>query len=680
MSSPNASELADLTLTLDEAYEFIQSQVKVSGKTKEELTRFLIELAGEECVLSGQQTVEALQTLAKVLETGDHSPLLEKRGLKFAKIADVQEFVEAKFFLGLKGSIWPSVMETLWDVFHGPRAEQVHEIVLGGAIGTAKSFTAELVLAYQLYKLSCYHSPQLEYGLAPGSSIYFVCQSVSLDKAKKVLFEQFSQKLRVSEYFNKYFPFNKDITSELKFPGNINILPIASGDTSALGFNVLNFLGDELNFMPVVANSARGRFTGEQEYDQAERLYRTISRRLKSRFNKRGHMPGKIVLISSANYPDDFLDRKMKEARDIEAQGRESGVYIVCRSQWEARPPGTFLEDTFFVEVGDNTRRSRIIEKREDAIEPTAIIEVPMDFLDDFRGDIEASIRDIAGIPVGGVDSFIPQREKIYAAAARHSQLHDDKQLFTVDSVDLSILGGVADTLNDAYIEDYIDPLAEYHAHIDLSLTGDSCGIAVAHLGGMKQVGKSYDWSESEKKYVEVPPTEKPVVVVDGVLEVVPPMTDEIDLNAIGDLLELIASRINLTVVTADTYQSAAILQRCRRLINCKGRRVKSGTLSLDRDIAPYMLFKQTIRDDCVDFPNHEKLLFETRELQMSRGRGPTKIDHRPGLGKDCADSVCGAVYTTAMGERGKHFRQKGGEGAQPANTRRIRTGRRLIH
>ena len=164
-------------------------------------------------------------------------------------MVDVQEFVESKYYMGQKDAVRPKIMEKLWELFHGEHAEDNLEVVLGGGIGWGKSFMAEMGLAYMLYKLSRYPSPQEEFGLAPGSSMYFIMQSVKQELAKKVLFGQFAQRLQRSEYFCKNFPFDKSIMSELRFPNNITILPLSSSDTSALGLNVFG-----------------GCFPAEQEY------------------------------------------------------------------------------------------------------------------------------------------------------------------------------------------------------------------------------------------------------------------------------------------------------------------------------------------------------------------------------------------------------------------------------
>ncbi len=561
---------------------------------------------------------------------------------------DVQEFVESKYYMGQKDAIRPKIMEKLWELFHGDGADDHLEIVLGGGIGWGKSYMAEMGLAYMLYKLSCYASPQEEFGLAPGSSIYFIMQSVKLELAKKVLFGQFAQRLSRSKYFREKFPYDKNVMSELRFPNNITILPIPSADTSALGLNVFGGILDELSFMNRVIRPSSSRFTGDTEYDQAETLYTTVVRRMKSRFNVQGRVPGKLFLISSANYPGDFIDRKIQEAEAEQAAGKKSNIFVVKFPQWGTFPPDRLSPERFLVEVGDETRNSRIIEDRADAIDQDRVVEVPMDYKSDFEADIEASIRDLAGIPVGGVSAFIKQREAIERAAITHEDLHDKQQLFVTDSVDLTKYSGqLWRLLNREYLAQLALTPTGFCISTDLALSGDSCGFAIGHVIGTKAVGRSTIWDEEAKKYREKPAGEEPNIVLDGVLEIVPPRADQIDINLIGDLITLINSRLLVEVVTADSFQSAALLQRMRKLINKHGRPVRAGVVSVDTTIAPYMHVKQALRDERLAYPNVEKLKKELRELILDDSR--QKIDHPPNGSKDISDAVAAVTYIASL-------------------------------
>lgn len=627
-------------------------------------------------VLIASDAREAVLRFSESVQSRDAGYFFTPRGLRVDKIVDIETFVKSSEYLGLRQSVRPRIMEELWKLFHSDQSEAYIEVVLGGALGIGKSFFAEVATAYILYKLSCYASPQLEYKLAPGSSIFFSMQSVRLEQAKKVLFDQFAARLRQSPYFLKNFMFDPKITSELRFPNNITILPLSSSDTAALGLNLYTSILDELNFMAMVEDSVRAsKGTDGAEYDQAEKLYLTALRRMKTRFQHAGKVPGKIFLISSANYPDDFIDRKCKEAELLERTKRPQTIFVMKMSQWEAFPPGHFGEETFFVEVGDSTKRSRILASMEDAIDPADVIRPPMEFYDDFHRDLEAAIRDLAGIPVGGTNSFIKQRETIFEAAEAFTERYGSGQLFTRERVDLFTVGeNIASLVSDSYLEMDLDPTMLYVAHVDLALTGDSAGVAVAHLDGMVSVDKTVNWDEGSGRYVETPAGQYPRVVVDGVLEILPPAADEIDINQVAELLSVVASRVNLRYVTSDRYQSAALLQKMRRQKNLFGKRVKASVLSVDVTLSPYAETKQALRDHRLLFPDIEKLKRELRELQLLAKK--RKVDHPPAGSKDLSDCVAGVVYCISVLRGKKSRRFKPQEETQEDGVRKLRIRR----
>jgi hypothetical protein len=629
-----------------------------------------------------------MKKFGRAIEDDDAGVLTIQEGLRVDKVVGIEEFIVSKEYMSLKRVIRPRVLKELVGLFEDDYSDEYMEVALAGGIGWGKSFFSQCGIAYLLYVLSCFHCPQIEFGLAPGTSIVFVMQSVKLELAKKVAFNQFGGMLRQSRYFTKYFPYVEGITSELRFPNEIFVFPISSSDTAALGLNVYGGMIDELNFMSVVEKSEKVKIkrSGREEYDQAEKLYTTIQRRMKSRFLFAGKVPGKLFLISSANYPEDFMDRKIKESeKETQEKGRSS-IYVVNMPQWEAfEGLGRISEETFLVEVGDAARRSRIIESREEAVEPKSVIEVPVDYRHDFEQDLEGAIRDLAGIPIGGVDSFIKQREMIEAAARAHEELFEGKQLFTRAQVEISTFENSMHALIDKdYLEMLLDRKVFFTAHVDLALTGDSCGLAVSHFHGYKHIGKAWNWDEATQKYVEMPAGQYPSYCVDGVLEIIPPMNDEIDTNLVSDLIGVIAGHVNLVYVTADQFQSASLLQRARKMVNAFRRRIRSATLSVDANIGPYAECKQAFRDGRILLPNVERVKKEFRDLQLDSKK--MKVDHPPGGSKDCSDGVAGSAYVIFIKKRpigvtgGQDDKSKQGSDQGRRGGGRPRSGRRRIH
>ena len=342
-----------------------------------------------------------------------------------------------------------------------------------GAIGIGKNYFADMAIAYMLYNLSTYHNPQLEFDLAPGSSIIFVQQSKTLTLAKKVVFDQFSQRLRASPYFSKHFPFDKDVKSELRFPKQITIMPVGGSDSSALGMNVYGGIIDELNFMARTEDSVETRYTGEDEYDQAERLYTTLIRRMTSRFDQMGKLPGKLLLVSSRYYPGDFTDKKMAEAREEIARSGQSTIFVMNYALWES-PPGPLADENFLVEVGDDFKSSRIIQTKDEAKDQEDVIEVPMNYFNVFQRDLDSALRDIGGIVTGTKKPFIPYREAIVKAQESYTELTGGKSLFTREEVVFdSFFAGEMDRPDWARLvsQEYIEEVIEDPTQLSVKTT-----------------------------------------------------------------------------------------------------------------------------------------------------------------------------------------------------------------
>lgn len=540
--------------------------------------------------------------------------------------------------------------------------EEENTLVLSrncGGIGIGKNYAMDLGISYMVYRLSCYHNPQIEFGLAPGSDIVFILQSKTYSLAKRVAFNQLGARLRESKYFAEKFPFDKKITSELRFPNNIYLRPVSSSDTAALGMNVFGGGLDEVNFLAKIEKSARA---DGGYYDQAEKMYNTLIRRMKSRFNARGgKIPGKLYMVSSAYHPEDFTETKLKERDEQLAKTGKTFIYVMKLAHWESYPPHKLSRIKFLVDKGDEMRPPKLLDKIEDAVDPTTVIEVPMDYRNEFERDIEAALRDVAGIPVGVTGKYIRQRDKLALALKTHEDNFGGKQLFKVPTIVLNEWEGrFHELLDEDFLRQVMDMMTPMAVHLDASVSEDGCstGIGVSYVGGFKYVGRTTNYDPQQGKYVQSDPSEYPLIVVAGALEIEAPYNDEIDLNMIQQLLEMLATSLNVKWQTADQYQSAQILQQMRRVVNINGEHIKTGVISVDKDIAAYAEFKQAIRDERILIPNHPKLMEELKDLEFDIKK--FKVVKGSGGTKDIADGVVGSAFVCISGDRKYQFKRLG--------------------
>lgn len=537
-------------------------------------------------------------------------------------VVGIREFINSPYYMNAiredgKSAIYDLVMVELEAMNDGSYSEAV----LTGSIGAAKTTCALYTTAYQLYLLSCYASPHALYDLDPASEIVFIFQSLNAKAAKAVDYERFKSMIENSPYFQKYFPFNKDLEAELHFPNRIIVRPVSGSETAAIGQNVFGGIIDEVNFMAVIEG---GKNAGEDgTYDQAVALYNSISKRRKSRFGVMGKVPGMLCIVSSRRYPGQFTDIKEAEARADVAKYGKSPIFVYDKRTWEIKPPGSFMKERFQVFIGDEARRPRILEKGEaeklgDSYEGL-VVEIPMDFLDDFERDILSSLRDIAGVATLAKHPFIVDREKIQKA------MRKDHIAFLRERVDF------AETQLSITASDLYKPSLPRFFHCDLALTGDSAGFCIGTVIGFKSV-------TAVAGAVEM----LPVIHIDALLEISPPKGSEIRLHKVRDIIHTLRKLgLNVKWGTFDQYQSRDSMQ----LLKQAGLAI--GYQSVDTNTTPYDFVKNALYDERLSLPSHAKCGIELASLEKLVKKN--KVDHPPGGSKDVADALAGVVYGLTM-------------------------------
>lgn len=582
-----------------------------------------LEVRSGDCI-SQEFAYELIYSLRHLLQYGTEN-FGARPGRKFEPV-DIETFVCSSDYMGQKEFIRPAILSELKRLFED--RYRYHEVILGGGIGTGKNYFTDLSLAYIIYDLSSYYSPQLEFGLAPGSSIIFMMQSASIELAKAVMFNQFKARIALSSYFTKQFPFDTKVKTKLNFPNDIVVMPLSSMDTAALGLNIYGGAQDELSFRPVVKSSKKiGRKEGI--YDQAAASYNQVIRRIESRFLILGKIPGKLFLIGSASQPGNFIDKKIQEVNAKKAAGKEVTSFVMSMSQWESLPSARYSKETFRIELPNENTTGKILEKGEEPSLGAEVIEAPVDFRVRFEEDFEGSLRDIAGIAVGSVSKFIRNVEKITLAAEKHAEIFEGKQLFVADEIDQRAFETNESMVNMEYISKHLDPHTKMGGHIDLALTGDSVGLCIGRIFDFKK-SKSEDPQNTEGEIL-------PIFCIDGAVSVVPPPNREINLFSIRDLILFLKEHLNIVFVTFDSYESAMMMQSFRN------HRISSTVQSVDRTPQPYLDFKTAILTERMLYPNHPILLKEIRNLLRDPETG--KIDHPIGGTKDIADCAAGVVY-----------------------------------
>jgi len=173
--------------------------------------------------------------------------------------------------------------------------------------------------------------------------------------------------------------------------------------------------------------------------------------------------------------------------------------------------------------------------------------------------------------------------------------------------------------------------------HVDLALSRDSCGMAMAH----KPVPGCRWFDNSEGEEANPRPRK---VVVDVAVQIRPAapgpgQSPEINFEDVRDYIREWQARgfgIKSGRVTYDGWQSVD----SRQILRKEGYR--SEEFSLDRNLNGHDTLQELLNTDQLAYYPHPVLVREAKALELKNGR---KVDHPSNGSKDVVDAVAGAVY-----------------------------------
>jgi len=588
---------------------------------------------------------EALEWLIGELRAGHLEVLewLEKNKYK-RKPVSMEQFLDDDYYLGrTTQNLYPELRKNLIEIVdNGP----YRQVILTGAIGFGKTTSVSLLMARLLYELSCLRFPQVQFGLMAGADIVVALISKNLQLARSVLRRPLEGRLILSPYFKEHFwpRVNKD---EMRFPGRIKVVNSSAFAERILGMDVIGGAMDEVNFFGEFRPGMGGK------NDMAMNVFDSLVRRVKSRFMRAGgDLPGMVVVVSSAGHKGSFLDQHIKKVKD------DPYVFVRDYAIWDVKPKEYFSGRKFWVLVGGGRLRSRILteeearefQKNEEILVENGarLIQVPEEFREDFENNIEAAIRDIAGISVSALNPFIHRMDKVERNIVSEWRHPFNVVEYVYGEGPLEVLWDeitVVKTrrLRGGFVEHYREPKRGAGkgrwAHMDIGLTGDSLGLAMGYIDGWVEVMR-------RGKDMEVYTEMAPLIVVDFVLRV-KPGKEPIYLPEIRALLyEFMKNGFRLIGFSTDQFQSAEMRQQMAAKIGEKNVHL----ISVDRKTDPYEYLKAALYDGRVKMYRYEPLLEELERLEFDALRN--KIDHPKGGSKDVADALAGMVYGLATRAR----------------------------
>jgi hypothetical protein len=348
--------------------------------------------------------------------------------------------------------------------------------------------------------------------------------------------------------------------------------------------------------------------------------------------------------MSSRKSQTSFLEERLEIGKGSDT------VYVSDYPLWAIKKHN-FKGAKFRVEVGDRFSRSRILKDGDTPREGAAVQEVPESLRKPFTDDIDAALRDLAGVATYNLSPLIGDRKSILDAvrpALVHPFSKETAIIDVNDPIELNqyFLVKTACRISQSKWVPRLNPEAPRFMHIDIGLRNDALGIGMAHNSGLRQI-EQFDPLQGENTLVTMPTT-----VVDLMLQVRAHPGGEVDLPKIYNFVIWLRKIYNIIRCTFDGFNSAHIIQLLNKA------KIEAGQLSVDRGESPYLALRGMYSDRSILTYHYEPYITEILDLQ--RDPSKQKVDHptknsKGGRGsKDVADGVCGAVWQCLTDERAK--------------------------
>lgn len=503
-----------------------------------------------------------------------------------------------------------------------------NELVAICGMRSGKGTVGSVAVWFKIKKLLDLDNPQRYYGIAEGQTIGTANMAMSQDQAKLNVFKHCLDRVNhggrwfaeLRDYCDRHFGSAWQQTLEITLPKNILMRCGHSSAKSMVGGTNIAVAFDELC-----------KFKTSGGKDNAEDVYR----QMKATTATFGD-DALILTLSSPEWTGDYgygtLLTMAKERESSPLEDRCEG----CRARAES--PG--------YAVIDAKSHPKMFPVHMPTWEANTGLTFEM-LWENHNGSANPRVfnRDFGARPSEAQEQYYPNPQ-------RWDEQGDPGLRYPYDKA-----GKLA-----AWFKPCCD--SRRYVHVDLALSRDSCGVAMAHRP-VPGCGWSRDpvlWQTDKAGNVLVDEHEKPLpvlneetgepasnplfreVVLDVCLQIKPEAppgrAPEIDFEDVRDYIREWQKRgfaVKAGLVTYDGWQSVD----SRQLLRKEGFKTKE--FSLDRDLEGHDTLQSLINTGRLAYYPHPVLVREAKALELKKnGR---RVDHPERGSKDVVDAVAGSVY-----------------------------------
>jgi len=523
------------------------------------------------------------------------------------KPVEMEEFIESKKHLNQKWNGRSGCRPKIKDILIKAMDSKTREMILLLGKGSGKDYLSSILHLYGIHRCLCMLNPQAFFGLSP-TPMYFVNTARNDKQAKKVFFAQFIALLKDTPWFEGKF--REPGVDTVTFDKNIQALSVNSQAFGWLGYNTIQWVGDELAFF--LENDQ-----DDESESRAEECWQAAYGSCKTRFPK----DYKMIGITTPRYDDDFVMKKFHELSN-----REDG-YTEQAATWDINPNLT-----------------------------------KEDFKHEMIRDYRRTMRDFGAQPVGVIESFWPDPSNMedYCCETCHQcpvfqrrkELGDIHSCLEFADCKMNAYKG------NGYWHDWFRPPQDnnsYWMHFDLAKSRDRIGFCLGRsVGEVKIEMDSYKLKEMLEKNKDIDVTDlseddryqtKPLIKMEAVgwistgTDRNPRMlkNGEFYYKAILDFLIMYLLNKGFVIegCSFDQFNSHFIKQE----LEDKGIRVE--LISCDRTDEVPSNAKYAVIEQRVEYPYSWLLCDEAKHLKTIEGK---KVDHAKKKSKDVWDAFASTI------------------------------------
>ena len=533
----------------------------------------------------------------------------------------IQEFCESDEYLANE-NYRPKIREMLYECYPDVLAGEnpITEVIHGGSMGQGKTFFMQIGACYSLLYAYCFENIRSIYGLSEKTVLIATLLSDGQTETKEVLYKPARKMFLSMPYAIKNIPYNKNKTEVLEIgsEGELQLTQQLASSRHGKKAIAYFFIGmDEMNHQAIIVDSKRkdAEDTGGL-LDIADRNYRTLESRIKTRFGDFDFNFTKMIIAGSAKVEDDFTNRLAREFANYKKHCTKVYEYAL----WEVKK----YEDTEFFKfrMSDRKYPPGVVEDKD--IKPDMTI----------RDDCPMSLYEIAVTnPYKFQKDFIGQGAKAVNPFFEDGSIIDeifypkDKDTYwcldLIDNTDLWKSRGIHIEWSKVHIQRE-HPGKIFFEHTDLSVSNCKTALAFGYLSKVEREGNAF------KAFIDVP----------FAYTITPGNGVNVDIASIRrHLIQLRDWGLNLQYISYDSFQSTESIQQLEH------EGFYTRVISTVRDPKPFDDLKLLIKEQRLTVVQNDLLAEELRGLEEVI-TGEKRVIEKPATGsKDISDAVAGVCH-----------------------------------